>query len=60
MRYDFLLMIISILFIAMGYAKGKGDECNGERIKYVLMVYLIKLMLAPKMNFHIKNFFLIY
>ena len=35
MRYDFLLMIISILFITMGYAKSKGDECNGERIKYV-------------------------
>ena len=35
MRYDFLLMIISILFITMGYAKSKGEECNGERIKYV-------------------------
>lgn len=35
MRYDFLLMIISILFIAMGYAKTRGDECNGETIKYV-------------------------
>ena len=35
-------MIISILFIAMGYAKSKGEECNGEKIKYVPMEYLIK------------------
>ena len=35
MRYDFLLMIISLLFISMGYAKSKGDECSGESIKYV-------------------------
>jgi hypothetical protein len=28
-------MIISLLFITMGYAKSKGDECSGERIKYV-------------------------
>jgi len=35
MRYDFLLMIISLLFIAMGYAKSKEEECNGEKIKYV-------------------------
>ena len=35
MRYDFLLMIISILFITMGYAKSKAEECNGEKVKYV-------------------------
>jgi len=35
MRYDFLLMIISLIFITMGYAKGKSDLCDGERIKYV-------------------------
>lgn len=35
MRYDLLIMIISILFIAMGYAKSKSKECNGEKIKYV-------------------------
>ena len=35
MRFDFLIMLISILFITMGYAKSKGGECNGENIKYV-------------------------
>ena len=35
MRYDFFLMIIGILFITIGYAKSKSEECNGESIKYV-------------------------
>tara|TARA_B100000963_G_C22046557_1_gene417731 strand:- start:228 stop:371 length:144 start_codon:yes stop_codon:yes gene_type:complete len=35
MRYELLLMIISVLFITMGYAKSTSDECNGESIKYV-------------------------
>lgn len=33
MRYDLLLMIISIIFITMGYAKGKEDHCDGEITK---------------------------
>ena len=35
MRYDLLIMIISMLFIGMGYAKSKSKECDGEKIKYV-------------------------
>ncbi len=35
MRYVLFLMVISLLFITMGYAKSTGNECNGERIKYV-------------------------
>jgi hypothetical protein len=35
MRYELLLMVISVLFITMGYAKSNSDECNGESIKYV-------------------------
>lgn len=35
MRYELLLMVISILFITMGYAQSKGDKCKGETIKYV-------------------------
>lgn len=35
MRYELLLMIISILFIVMGYANSMRNGCNGEKIKYV-------------------------
>ena len=42
MRYDLLIMIISILFIAMGYAKSKSKECNGKRLNMYLMGFLIK------------------
>ena len=38
MRYDLLLMIISVLFIAIGYANEISPKCNDKvEIKYVPM-----------------------
>lgn len=36
MRYDLLLLIISILFIGIGYANEVSPKCNEEiQVKYV-------------------------
>ncbi len=38
MRFNFLIFIISIIFIIMGYVKQNNPDCKqGEKIKYVPM-----------------------